>query len=102
MPSSRSGQQTITKVTTCCGLFKTAHFNCAKKNSIKIKKDYDFDPESFVNDTSSPLLCVNCNELCFHCCRKHIMENQVVVLLCVKCKAKWCYSSPKTKKSIMY
>ena len=30
MRSSWSGQKSITKVTTCCGLFKTAHFTCAK------------------------------------------------------------------------
>ena len=70
MPSSRSGQQTMTQVTTCCGLFKTAHFNCAKNFSINIKKDDEFDPKSYINDTSSPLLCGNCNELCFHCGRK--------------------------------
>ena len=102
MPSSRSGQRTITKVTTCCELFKTAHFNCAKKLSMKIKKYYEFDPESYVNDASSPLLCVNCNKLWFHCGKKHIMANQVVVLVCVKCKAEWCYSSLKTKTKIMY
>ena len=65
---------------------------------MKIKKDYQFDPESYVNDISTPLLCVNCNALCFHCGKKHIMANQVVVLLCLKYKAKGCYSSLKTKK----
>ena len=65
---------------------------------MKIKKDHEFDPKSYVNDISSPLLRGNCNELCFRCGRKHIMENQVVVILCVKYKAKWCYSSLKTKK----
>ena len=80
MRSSCSGQQRITKVTTCF-LFKTAHFNCEKGFSMKIKKYYQFDPESYVNDTSSLLLCVNCNELCFYCGKKHIMANQVAVLL---------------------
>ena len=67
MRSSRSGQQTITKVTFCCGLFKISHFNCVKNLSMKIKKDCHFDPDAYVNDSSSPLLYGNCDELYFHC-----------------------------------
>ena len=88
MRSSRSDQYTITKVSTRCGLFNTSHFACAKQFSIKIKKDYEFDSESYINYTSSPLLCVNYNEFCFHCDKRHNITNKVDIFLCVKYKAK--------------
>ena len=56
-----SGHTLITKSTSCCGLFKTAHFICAEKCSIKLNKDYKFDSKTYKHDTSSPLFCMNYN-----------------------------------------
>ena len=98
--ASRSGHSSITKLTSCCGIFKTAHFIYAKKFSIKLNNNYNFDSKTYVNNTSSPLFYINCNEKYFHCGKKHNMANNLNVLLCAKYNAKWCYALSKTNKKL--
>ena len=66
-PASRLGRILISKPTSCCGIFKTAHLIFAQKFSIKLNNNYKFDSETYVNDTSRSLFCMSYNEICFHC-----------------------------------
>ena len=58
------------------------------------------EAEKYENNTSSPLLCMNCNEHCFHCDQKHSNKNSDNVLLYVKYKRTWCYALQKSTTNL--
>ena len=65
--SSRGGNMCLTKVNSYCGIFKATHYKCDVKLAKIIDNYYNLKADTYDNDTPSPLLCMNCNEHCFHC-----------------------------------
>ena len=57
--SSQSVISILTKVNSCFGTFKSVHYNCALKFSKLTDKDYKLETKIYVNNTSSPLSCMN-------------------------------------------